>query len=109
MEGWNSFTDDVQRYYGVDMSCLTQTFMEEQTSYYLRTSAWADVHPSQMLSSATRFKSYDLATLTLEELVRPLEVRQEPRWPDRTGLVGCHSILKAYTGKSGQGRTELVL
>lgn len=78
MEGWEHFVKDVKRFYNVNMDCLTPTFQEEQRVYYLGTSSWADVHPSQLLSSPTCFKSYDLATLTLQEVLQPVEVRTRP-------------------------------
>eukprot|EP00884_Botryococcus_braunii_P002802 jgi/Botrbrau1/12522/Bobra.0169s0064.1 len=74
MEGWDLFVGDVKRYYGVDMDCLTDNFREEQRSYYLATSSWSDVHPSQLLSSPTCFQTYDLASLELEKVLNPIEV-----------------------------------
>ena len=47
MEGWASFTDDMQRYYGVRMDCLNDSFRDEQKQYYQQTAAWADVSPQQ--------------------------------------------------------------
>jgi len=41
----------------------------------LETSAWADVHPSQLLGPPAQLKCYDLLTVTLEELAAPLKAR----------------------------------
>ncbi|KAK9805341.1 hypothetical protein WJX73_003869 [Symbiochloris irregularis] len=73
MQGWSAFVHEMDSYYGVDMHCLNDAFHQEQRGYYLSTSAWADVHPSQMQGPPTCFKSYDLHTLTMEELAAPLK------------------------------------
>jgi protein arginine N-methyltransferase 1 len=64
----------MRQFYGVDMSCLDDRYRREQKEYYLETSAWADVHPSQMLGPPSTLKEYDLLTVTLEEIAEPLRV-----------------------------------
>jgi protein arginine N-methyltransferase 1 len=49
MEGWGEFAGDMARLYGVDLRCLTESYRQEQREYFLRTAAWADVHPSQLM------------------------------------------------------------
>ncbi|KAK2080046.1 hypothetical protein QBZ16_002442 [Prototheca wickerhamii] len=66
--GWDEFAGEMKRYYGVDMGSLTESFEDEQRDYFARTAAWADVHPSQALGPPACLKSYDLLTLTLDEL-----------------------------------------
>ena len=78
MQGWHTFVGDIQQCYGVDMSCLNSTFQQEQQQYYLATSAWADVHPSQLQGPPVCIRAYDLATLTQEELAAPLQVSPSP-------------------------------
>ncbi|GAB4816191.1 hypothetical protein N2152v2_003237 [Parachlorella kessleri] len=73
MEGWGEFLDDMRRYYGVDMDCLSEPFRQEQREYYSQTASWTDIHPSQMLGPGACFKKYDLRTVTLEELQAPLK------------------------------------
>ncbi|KAK9820088.1 hypothetical protein WJX72_006017 [[Myrmecia] bisecta] len=73
MEGWAEFTQEMRNYYDVSMDCLNDSFREEQKEYYMQTTAWADVHPGQLLGPAACFKEYDLATVTLEELAAPLQ------------------------------------
>ncbi|CAK0783778.1 hypothetical protein CVIRNUC_006978 [Coccomyxa viridis] len=73
MEGWADFAQDMRHFYGVDMNCLDNSYRREQKEYYLETSAWADIHPSQLLGPACCFKEYDLLHVTLEELAAPLQ------------------------------------
>jgi len=68
MEGWGEFLEDMKEYYNVDLSVLTDDFASEQRDYYLATSAWGDVHPSQLVGVAAPFHTYDLHKVTLDEL-----------------------------------------
>jgi hypothetical protein len=52
----------------VDLDVLSESYRCEQKEYYLATSAWADVHPSQLLGPGVCFKKYDLLTITIDEL-----------------------------------------
>eukprot|EP00775_Hariotina_reticulata_P000191 gene191-383_t len=52
----------------VDLDVLSESYRTEQKEYYLSTSAWADVHPSQLLGPGICFKKYDLLTITIDEL-----------------------------------------
>jgi hypothetical protein len=68
MYGWSEFLKEMRGYYKVDLDCLSDSYRTEQREYYLNTSAWAEVHPAQLLGPGTLIKSYDLNTVTLEEL-----------------------------------------
>ena len=78
MQGWHAFSGEMQQCYNVDMRCLDATFQEEQQQYYLATSAWADVHPSQLQGPPACLRTYDLLALTQQELEAPLLVRFRP-------------------------------
>ena len=54
---------------------VAEDYRKEQLDYFSNTAAWTDIHPSQVVGSAACFKSYDLHTVTLEELKAPLKVR----------------------------------
>lgn len=49
-------------------------YRKEQKDYFSHTAAWTDIHPSQVVGAASCFKTYDLHTVTLEELKAPLKV-----------------------------------
>ncbi len=74
MGGWGDFLGDMQRFYGVNLDCLNDEFRQEQQEYFMNTSAWADIHPSQLLGPPACFKHYDLLTVTLQEIAAPLQV-----------------------------------
>lgn len=73
MQGWSAFVHEMGSYYGVDMQCLNDAFHHEQRDYYLSTSAWADIHPSQLQGPPVCFQQYDLHTVSLAELAAPLK------------------------------------
>lgn len=72
-DGWQDFVGDMQQYYGVDLGGLTPDFEEEQADYFSRTAAWCDVHPGQTLGPPACIKTYDLHSLSLEELKADLD------------------------------------
>ena len=49
-------------------------YRKEQQDYFSHTAAWTDIHPSQVVGTTACFKSYNLHTVTLEELKAPLKV-----------------------------------
>lgn len=72
MQGWGEFLEEMQQFYGVDLACLSEDYRKEQRQYYSCTSAWTDIHPSQMLGPPALVKAYDLLKVTVEELKAPL-------------------------------------
>lgn len=75
MENWADFIADMKQYYDVALDSLSDDFRKEQIEYYKYTASWADVHPSQVLGPPAVIQSYDLKTVTLEELKAPLKVQ----------------------------------
>jgi len=74
MENWADFIADMKQYYDVALDSLSDDFRKEQIEYYKHTASWADVHPSQVLGPPAVMQTYDLKTVTLEELKAPLKV-----------------------------------
>ena len=85
--GWDEFADQTLNTYGVDMRALTEPFEQEQTEFFMNTSAWVDVHPSQVLGSTCLLKEYDLHTVTLEEM-KAVDVPFELKILDAPGPNG---------------------
>lgn len=61
--------------------------------YYLQTSAWADVHPSQLLGPPCLVKEYDLLQVSLEELAAPLQVSTAGPACSEQGRCCSHFII----------------
>ena len=72
MEDWSGFIRDMKSYYNVSMESLSEDYRREQLEYFTRTGQWADVHPESLIGEPAVIKSYDLETVTLEELKAPL-------------------------------------
>ena len=85
--GWDEFADETLQNYGVDMRSLTETFEQEQREFFLNTSAWVDVHPSQVLGAPCVLRDFDLHTVTLEEM-RNLDVPFNLRVMEAAGPAG---------------------
>ena len=85
--GWDEFADQTLQNYGVDMRSLTETFEQEQREFFLNTSAWVDVHPSQVLGAPCVLRDFDLHTVTLEEM-RNLDVPFNLRVMEAAGPAG---------------------
>lgn len=88
MENWGEFIHDMRSYYNVNLDCLSEDFRKEQQEYYTMTASWADVHPSQVIGEPALIKSYDLKTVTLEELKAPLQSRFTMKIRDHGSLEG---------------------
>lgn len=68
MDGWRTFVDNTKATWGVDMSVLGNAFRREQEQYSLRTSAWAELQPSDLIGDETEIAAWDLKTCTLEDI-----------------------------------------
>lgn len=68
MDGWSEFTQETADTYGVDLSCLTRDFEQEQRGYFLQTAQWAEVNPAQLLGPGVVVKSLDLNRCTIEDI-----------------------------------------
>lgn len=73
MAGWAKFAADAADLYGVDVGVLSDAFRDEQRTYYLRTAAWADVHPDDVLGPDAVAATFDLHTVTREEIEAPIK------------------------------------
>lgn len=70
---WSAFNSDMMAYYDVNLAAVNEDFAVEQREYCIQTAQWTDVHPGQLLGQATVLKEYDLATVTIEEIVAPMK------------------------------------
>ncbi|CAN0900271.1 Protein arginine N-methyltransferase PRMT10 [Linum grandiflorum] len=68
IDDWYNFVEDTRDCYGVDMGALTQPFTDEQRKYYLQTSFWQNLHPNQIIGSATIIKEIDCLTATVSDI-----------------------------------------
>ena len=73
MAGWAKFAGDVSSLYRVDVGVLSDAYREEQRTYYLRTAAWADVHPDDLLGPPCVAATFDLHTVTRAEIEAAIE------------------------------------
>lgn len=68
LQVWDEFVETTKENYGVDMSALTSEYEAEQEDFFMNTSAWVDIHPSQELCAPFVLKEFDLNTATLKDI-----------------------------------------
>ena len=68
LQVWDGFIETTKENYGVDMSALTSEYEAEQEDFFMNTSQWVDIHPSQELCAPFVLKEFDLNTATLEDI-----------------------------------------
>lgn len=68
MANWAKFAADAETLYGVDVGCLGDAYRDEQRTYYLKTAAWADVPPADLLGPPCVGAEFDLHTCTRAEV-----------------------------------------
>jgi len=68
LQVWDEFVETTKENYGVDMSALTSEYEAEQEDFFMNTSSWVDIHPSQQMCAPFVLKEFDLNTATLEDI-----------------------------------------
>ncbi|KAK8962752.1 Protein arginine N-methyltransferase PRMT10 [Platanthera guangdongensis] len=68
MSDWYSFVNDTEANYGVNMNVLTKAYREEHEKYYLKTSLWNNLHPSQLIGHPAIVKEIDCLAATVDDI-----------------------------------------
>ncbi|KAG0463888.1 hypothetical protein HPP92_019508 [Vanilla planifolia] len=68
MTDWYNFVVDTENNYGVNMNVLTKSYREEHEKYYLKTSLWNNIHPSQIIGTSAVIKEIDCLTATVDDI-----------------------------------------
>jgi protein arginine N-methyltransferase 1 len=67
MDEWERFVPKNLNRFGVDMSCLSGDFDKEHSDYYLCSSVWCELKPSDLITDAAIILSLDCNKCTLED------------------------------------------
>jgi len=65
---WKEFVATTRDNYSIDLSCMDDEYEDEQKEHYLNTSAWVDIHPSQLMSTPCTLASFDLNKCSMEDI-----------------------------------------
>ena len=65
---WKEFVATTRDNYGIDLSCMDDEYEDEQEEHYLNTSAWVDIHPSQLMSTPCTLASFDLNKCSMDDI-----------------------------------------
>jgi len=67
MQDWEKFVPKTLNRFGVDMSCLGPEFDKEHAEYYLSSSVWCELRPTDLLTNSTQILTLDCNTCKLED------------------------------------------
>ncbi len=68
MDEWTCFVAETKDMWGVDFSCLGNSFRTEQEQYSLFTSQWVELTPNDVIGEAATIKILDLNKCTLDDI-----------------------------------------
>nr|CCA19515.1 arginine Nmethyltransferase putative [Albugo laibachii Nc14] len=94
MDDWRRLVDNTKSTWGVDMSVLGSAFRKEQDQYSLRTSAWAEVTPEELIGDEVEIASWDLLECTIDD-VKQVQASFEFQFQSTTrfgGIVGWFEV-----------------
>jgi protein arginine N-methyltransferase 1 len=67
MNDWTKFSDEMRRFYHLDMSALSGPFEKEQLDYYIYSSLWTELQRDQVVGMPVVIKRLNLNTCTLQD------------------------------------------
>ncbi|KAL0915321.1 hypothetical protein M5K25_015731 [Dendrobium thyrsiflorum] len=106
MSDWYSFVNDTEINYGVNMNVLSQAYREEHEKYYLKTSLWNSLHPSQIIGTPAVIKEIDCSTATVDEIRNVFANFLLPINVDRTRLSAFAGWFDVHFRGSMQNPVE---
>lgn len=65
---WETFDEDMKKWYDIDFACLHEDFDKEQNKFYLQTATFVNLTPKQLLGPAQPLLELDLVTQSLADL-----------------------------------------
>jgi protein arginine N-methyltransferase 1 len=129
MRVWDDFVADTHENYGIDLSCMNGEYEEEQREHFMNTSAWVDIHPSQLMSQPYTLASFDLNKCSMDDIsiLRnvdfKLKIFETPAGPAGESRVGafagwfdvtfagsdenpCENVVELTTAPDANGATH---
>jgi protein arginine N-methyltransferase 1 len=67
MHEWSKFSDEMKRFYNIDVSALDGPFKKEQADYYIYSSLWTELRVEHVIGQPVIIKKLDLNTCTLAD------------------------------------------
>jgi protein arginine N-methyltransferase 1 len=67
MADWTKFSEEMKRFYHLDMGALSGPFEKEQIDYYVYSSLWTELQRDQVVGQPVVIKRLNLNTCTLED------------------------------------------
>lgn len=67
MHDWAQFTDEMTKFYNINMSPLDTHFDREQAQYYIYSGLWTELRPEHLIGQPAVIKRLDLNTCTIAD------------------------------------------
>jgi protein arginine N-methyltransferase 1 len=67
MNDWGVFSEEMKKYYNVNMNALTEPYRKEQEDYYVFSSLWTELKTEHVIGQPVVIKQMDLSTCTLKD------------------------------------------
>mmetsp|Transcript_22488 Transcript_22488/g.60839 ORF Transcript_22488/g.60839 Transcript_22488/m.60839 type:complete len:371 (-) Transcript_22488:562-1674(-) len=92
MQEWHTFAGYMKNEHGISVDCLTGAYDQEHKIYYMRTSQWASLRAEEVVGSACEWFSFDVATVTIEEL----KTKVQAPFSCKVGVPGVMHALAGW-------------
>jgi protein arginine N-methyltransferase 1 len=73
MTEWEKFSEEMGRFYDIDMSALAEPYTKEQEEYFIYSSLWTELKVEHTIGQAAVIKRLDLNHCSLEDAERVME------------------------------------
>lgn len=110
VQDWQMFNNEMKEQYNVDMSILTDTYIKEQSDYYIKSSLWTELQPEHVIGQPVIVKQLDLNTCTLadSEMLRTTPFQITCPFPTIiSGFAGWFTV--DFNGSNGSPATKRVI
>lgn len=67
MSDWAKFSEEMKKFYNVDMGVLTEPYRKEQEDYYVYSSLWTELRTEHLVGQPAIIKQLDLTTCSLKD------------------------------------------
>ncbi len=67
MHEWEKFSSEMQSYYNIDMSALSEPYKKEQQDYFIYSALWTELRVEHVIGQPVVIKRLDLNTCTLAD------------------------------------------
>ncbi len=106
---WEKFSGEMQNFYNIDMSSMSESYKKEQVDYYIYSALWTELRVEHVIGQPVVIKRLDLNTCTLKdaECVNSVPFEIQIPFPVRvSGYAGWFTVN--FNGSTATPATKRV-